>query len=285
VKHRIFKQLRSESIHSHRPLIIAHRGASGHAPENTMAAFRLAVAQDVDGVEFDVHLTADRVPVVIHDRRVDRTTTGRGAVAQLTLKEIRQLDAGSWFDRKLKIANRMRAVKPSSHSAGIDVIPTLIEVLNFLKPAKLSRVYVELKGNRGEREVLLDQVLDALAATGLQEAVTLLSFDHSIVSRARELNERIRTAATFPGRGRRLISARALINSAVRAGADEVALHQGLATRRMVDSLHDKGFAVSAWTANSKLAMRRLLASGVDSIMTNFPERLGEVLNGSDLAL
>ena len=95
------------------PLIIAHRGASGLAPENTMAAFRLAVAMGADGFELDVQLSADGQPVVIHDARLNRTTDRMGAVAALTAAELAACDAGAWFARRLTRRPRIRAMAAS----------------------------------------------------------------------------------------------------------------------------------------------------------------------------
>src|SRR6266704_6290544 len=100
-----------------RPLRIAHRGASARAPENTLAAFAEAVRLGANAIELDVHLTADGVPVVIHDGTVDRTTNGRGEVAAMTLKDLRRLDAGAWF------SSRFRGER----------IPTLEESLEFAR--------------------------------------------------------------------------------------------------------------------------------------------------------
>jgi len=102
--------------------------------------------------------------------------------------------------------------------------------------------------------------------------------NHEIVRRAKALAPRLRTAATFaiPGRGH--LTARAIISAIERAEADEAALHYGLATRRTVAALHERGISVVVWTANSKLVMRRMLAVGVDAMMTNYPNRLADVL-------
>lgn len=270
-----------------RPLVIAHRGASGLAPENTLAAFRLATALGADGVELDVHLTADGQPVVIHDARVNRTTNGAGAVSHLTVDRLRSLDAGSWFERRLIMRPRLRLmVRRISVEAGAaagaiegEPVPTLEDALAILAPAGLERIYIELKGSRVNRETMLEAVLSLVRRFQIESSVTLLSFDHAILHRARQIAGDIRTAATFPASGRRLISTRSIIRSAEKAAVDEVALHFGLATRRAVDALHERGFSVSAWTANSKLAMRRLASCGVDAIMTNFPNRLRDVLD------
>jgi glycerophosphoryl diester phosphodiesterase len=262
--------------------VIAHRGASGLAPENTLAAFRLATRLRADGVELDVHLTAEGVPIVIHDKSVNRTTNARGVVARCTVQELQSLDAGSWFERRL--ARRARTLAMTRRLTGSsfagEPLPTLEDALSLLESAALERIYIELKGSVATRELLLDRVLSLVRRSPLHRSVTLLSFDHAIIRRAKEIDGAIRTAATFPARGRRFVSTRSIIRVAEDARVDEVALHFGLVTRRRVDALHERGIAVSVWTVNSKLAMRRVAACGVDSIMTNFPDRLREVLEG-----
>lgn len=269
-----------------RPLVIAHRGASGFAPENTLAAFKLALTLEADGVEMDVQLTADGHPVVIHDARVNRTTNGAGSVSSLTLDQLQSLDAGSWFERRLSRRPRLRTMARRISAEADDAfqtfsrepVPTLEAALSLLAGAGLDRIYVELKANPATRQPLLEAVLELVRTLRVERSVTLLSFDHAIVRSAKEISDGIGTAATFPARGRRLMSTRSILRAAEHAGVDEVALHFGLATRRAVETFHEHGLSVSGWTANSKLAMRRLVACGVDSIMTNFPNRLREIL-------
>jgi glycerophosphoryl diester phosphodiesterase len=269
-----------------RPLVIAHRGASALAPENTLAAFSLAIALGADGVEMDVQMSADGRPVVIHDARVSRTTNGAGTVSRLTLDQLQRLDAGSWFERRLSRRPRVRAmVGRISAEAGAaaprysgEPVPSLEDVLSLLKPAGLERIYVELKGTPANQQTLLNSVLALVRKLGVDRATTLLSFDLGLVRRAKELASDVRTAALFPAKGRRLISARSIVRSAKSAGVDEVALHFGLATQRSIEAFHERGLSVSVWTANSKLAMRRIVACGADSIMTNFPNRLRDVI-------
>jgi glycerophosphoryl diester phosphodiesterase len=269
-----------------RPLVIAHRGASGLAPENTLAAFALGIALGADGVELDVHLSADGRPVVIHDARVDRTTDGTGAVSRFTVDQLQSLDAGSWFERQLVRRPRVRAMAlrisaeagDAIRTASREAVPTLEVVLSLLATAGLKRIYVELKGNSANRQALLEAVVSLVRRLRVERSVTLLSFDHAIVRRAKEIAGDIRTAATFPAKGFRLSSTRSILRAAGAAYVDEVALHFGLASRRTIGALHERGLSVSAWTVNSKLAMRRLAACGVDAIMTNFPNRLRDVL-------
>jgi glycerophosphoryl diester phosphodiesterase len=276
--------------HRHRPLIIAHRGASGLAPENTLAAFRLAIALGADGFELDVQLSADGEAVVIHDARVNRTTDCTGAVAMLTVEELAACDAGAWFARRLARRPRIRAMaksvvnltKENDLRFTGEPVPALRDVLALAAAARVKRVYVELKGNRRhDNQPLLAAVLALVSQYKMERAVTLLSFDHEMVRRAKALAPRLRTAATFtiPGRGH--LTARAIISAVERAEADEAALHYGLATRRAVTALHERGISVVVWTANSKLVMRRMLAVGVDAMMTNYPNRLADVLASS----
>jgi glycerophosphoryl diester phosphodiesterase len=271
----------------HRPLIIAHRGASGRAPENTLAAFRLAIAMRADGFELDVQLSADGQAVVIHDARLNRTTDRTGAVAGLTAEELAACDAGAWFARRLARRPRIPAIAQNVADLTQDhdrrfagePVPRLADVLGLARAAKVKRVYVELKGNRRrDKQPLLKAVLALVAQQKMERAVTLLSFDHEIVRGVKALAPRLRTAATFaiPGRGH--LTARAIAGAVERAEADEAALHYGLATRRTVAALHERGISVAVWTANSKLVMRRMLAVGADAIMTNYPDRLADVL-------
>lgn len=278
----------------HRPLMIAHRGASGLAPENTLAAFRLAMAMRADGFELDVQLSADGQPVVIHDARLNRTTDRTGAVAALTVAELAACDAGVWFARKLARRPRIRAMAKNVANLTQDhdlrfageSVPRLADVLALARAARVKRVYVELKGHRRhDKQPLLKAVLALIEQQKLERVVTLLSFDHEIVRRVKAMAPRMRTAATFaiPGRGH--LTPRAIISAVERAQADEAALHYGLATRRTVAALHERGISVAVWTANSKLVMRRMLAVGVDAIMTNYPNRLADVLAAQSSAV
>lgn len=278
------------------PLVIAHRGASAVAPENTLAAFKLALAMGADGVEFDVNLSADGVPVVIHDRRLSRTTSGAGWVSAFPVTELQRLDAGKWFERRLALRPRARRrvgqalsqySEPnlSRNTARIDFsserVPTLEEVFALLAPAKLKRLYVELKGEVATKSGMLAATLELVRRHRLERAVTLLSFDHQIIARAKAIAPDIRAAVTVPASRNALASSRAIIRAVETATADEAALHFGLVTRRLVATLRERGIAVSVWTANNRVLMRRLVACGVDAIMTNFPDRLHQVLGAA----
>jgi len=157
-------------------------------------------------------------------------------------------------------------------------VPTLDEVLSLLAQFEISRIYVEIKGARADRINLLEASLQAIERSDLRRAVTILSFDHGLMAHVKRMNPSLRTALTFHLIKGAIPATRAVMAAAARAQADEVALHHALATRRRVEALHKRGLSVSAWTANARLTMKRLVDSGVDSIMTNYPDRLGEVI-------
>lgn len=272
----------NSSLH-HKPLVIAHRGASGLAPENTLAAFRLALAERAQGIELDAQLSADGQPVVIHDTRLNRTTGAKGFVNNLTSEELSRLDAGRWFERRIALRRRTRIiVERAMTEEGIrcfagEMVPTLEDTLALIGPAGLARIYIELKSKPSSRKMLAEAVLSLVHKFDLERSVTVLSFDHEAVRLAKEINPQVRAAATFALSGRAL-TPRSIIKAVERVGADEAAMHFGLATHRTVAALKERGLEVSVWTVNHQMLMRRLIARGVDAIMTNFPSRLVEVI-------
>ena len=163
------------------PLVIAHRGASGTAPENTMAAFRQAVEMGADMIELDVQRTKDGQVVVIHDATLERTTNGSGAVRELTYAEIEQLDAGSWFGEGQEFAGER--------------VPLLKEVLEFTKGK--CALNIEIKNIPYADPGIEQAVVDLLHETGFLEQVIISSFDHSCLHRIARLEPNVPTACLF----------------------------------------------------------------------------------------
>lgn len=236
------------------PLVIAHAACKGHAPENTLAGVRAALALGVDAIEVDVHGTADRVPVLIHDATVDRTTNGSGAVAALTVAQLRRLDAGA------------RAC--DGRFAG-ERIPTLAEALDLTRGRCL--LVVEIKPAGIEREVVA--VLRPAA-----DDVMVWSFLPEVVARVRELAPAIPCALLSPALAGRAPDA--LFRAALQAGQQAVALHHGSVDAELVHRAARRGLTVFAWTADEPDEHRRLLAAGAAGIVTNYPDRLRAVLSG-----
>jgi glycerophosphoryl diester phosphodiesterase len=234
------------------PWVIGHRGASAHAPENTLAAFRRAVELGASGIETDLRVTREGKFVLLHDTRVNRTTDGRGRIDQISFDSVRKLDAGSWFDEEY---------------AG-ERVPTLEEGLGLA--AKLDVwIYLELK-------IALEGSLPFALAETLRRSrrldrIVLLSFDPAALSLMRETEPRLLTGLLVGRTG-------PTIEAAKRAGAQVLAPRYKRITRRLMRRAHAAGLYVVTWTVNTRQDMRRMLALGVDGIMTDWPDRLIETI-------
>jgi len=234
-----------------RPAIFAHRGASAHAPENTLAAFEMALAENADGIELDVKLSVDGHVVVIHDMTVDRTTGAHGRVKDLSLAELRALDAGSFFSEKFQS----------------EKIPTLEEV--FETVGRRTFINVELTNYNSPRDQLVESVCRLVKKFGLQEHVMFSSFFASNLSKARGF---------LPEVPRGLLALNGLLGAWARsfgfAFGKYRALHPNLkdTTRQQVQRIHRLSRRVHVWTVNAAEDMRRLFNWGVDGIFTNDPQ-------------
>ncbi len=266
------KNSEARTIRSDWPLNFAHRGASALAPENTLEAFRLAVEAGAGGLELDVHMSRDGEVVVIHDATVDRTTDGSGAVAGMTLGELRGLDAGYRFS-----PDGGRTHPYRGRGVGI---PTLAELYEEFPAAFVN---IEMKeAQPGIEEGVMEVIRDA----GAEERTLVVSNRHGVVRRFRRLcGGRIPTGAS-----RREIRDFYLLSrlrlerlSHPPYVALQVPLdYRGipLVTPRFVEAAHSRGVRVDVWTINEPGEMRRLLDLGVDVIMTDRPEALTGVLGG-----
>lgn len=230
-------------------LVIAHRGASGHAPENTFAAFRRALALGATFVETDLQLTRDARFVAIHDDTVNRTTNGQGAVHDLTLADLRKLDAGSWF---------------GSEFAG-ERIPTLEEILEFSKKHDVV-FYLELKpgGSWGGEHALIG----ALRESGEIPRSVVISFDAGILASIRKIEPTLMTGLLYDGQ------LDDPLDRAIEIGARQVAVRGDLVTPWMLGQARRRDLQIVCWTVNHPAHMRQLAAAGVDGIMSDYPERL-----------
>jgi len=230
-------------------LVIAHRGASGHAPENTMAAFRRALALGATFIETDLQLTRDARFVAIHDDTVNRTTNSQGAIHDLTLAELRKLDAGSWF---------------GSEFAG-ERIPTLEEILEFSKKHDVV-FYLELKpgGSWGGEHALIG----ALRESGEIPRSVVISFDAGILASIRKIEPTLMTGLLYDGQ------LNDPLDRAIEIGARQVAVRGDLVTPWMLGQARRRDLQIVCWTVNHAAHMRQLAAAGVDGIMSDYPDRL-----------
>lgn len=233
------------------PLIVAHRGASGLAPENTLAAFRLALAQGAPAVECDVHLTLDGAPIVIHDDRVDRTTSGNGEVATQTYQALRALDAGAWFGASF---------------AG-ERLPALAEVLSLC--AGHARAFVELKVGGGS--ALVNAALTALAGSP-ETAAAIISFDPEIVAEVHRRRPSLALGLLVGARQIQRNGVSAVIQRCAELGAGFLAPQASAVDQPLVAVAHAAGLPVSVWTVDNPDQMASLSAMGVDAITSNRPD-------------
>ncbi|WP_339236389.1 glycerophosphodiester phosphodiesterase family protein [Bacillus sp. FSL K6-1012] len=229
---------------------IAHRGASGYAPENTIAAFDLAAEMNADMIELDVQLTKDRQIVVIHDDRVDRTTNGSGFVKDFTLKELQALDAGSWYG-------------PAFQG---EKIPTLEDVLK--RYHKKIGLLIELKGHPSQIGIE-EEVGQLLGQFSFSINNIVQSFGFRSIQRFRELYPSIPTAViTRPNFG--MLSRNQL--KACKAFANYINIKYTRLNRLMIASAHKNGLKVFAWTVKHQKTAAKLQAMGVDGIVTDYPD-------------
>jgi glycerophosphoryl diester phosphodiesterase len=244
------------------PLNIAHRGAAAEAPENTLAAFELALRQGADGIELDVRLSSDDVPMVIHDGRLNRTTSGAGWVRQHRANVLRRLDAGSWFNRRFP--NR-----GCQHYAGAK-IPLLSEALAWVRQHKML-AFVEIKERGNARPGVEAKVLEVIDRAGVRGLTTIVSFDPATLRRVRELDSRIVVGLDVSRSLLALRQVRALAGTAILP-------HWAIASRGFIRRAHRYSIRVFTWTVDQPARMERRIADGVDGIITNCPARLAEVL-------
>lgn len=225
--------------------LYAHRGASAEAPENTLAAFRWALDAGADGVELDVHLSADGVPVVIHDETLERTTDGEGLVAACTVDVLQRLDAGSWF---------------APHFAG-EPLPTLDETLQLL--AGRARLNLEVKDACAGTAVI------ALLRRYPQTDAVVSSFDYGVLSGLRRDDPDLPLAMLYAGGNWRLAMGRA---EALRACAFHP--RADMVSRPMLAACRRLRLPVFTWTVDDPWQARRLARLGVAGIFTNDPAEL-----------
>jgi glycerophosphoryl diester phosphodiesterase len=237
--------------------VIAHRGASGYAPENTMAAFRRAVEMGAPFIETDLQITRDARVIAMHDFTLDRTTNGKGQVHLSTLEEIRRLDAGAWFDGR----------RPESFAG--ERVPRLEEILDFAEKYD-ANFFLEIKS--GPAWGVEHVVVAALRDRGASARVVILSFDPGSLDAVHQLDSAMMTGllCEHPSND--------LVERTVRAGARQLVARGDLITPADVEKAHRAGLQVVAWTINEPQQMRHLIATGVDGIMTDYPDRLLSVL-------
>lgn len=240
----------------HPPIVFGHRGASKYAPENTIAAFELALQQGAQAFELDTMLSADGIPVVIHDRAVDRTTNGSGKVDQLSTKKLRTLDAGSTFSPKFMN----------------EKIPLLEEVFTMFKNRAL--INVELKNYHNPFDMLPEKVVEIAKRIDIFDQ---LLFSSSITSNLKRIRRLI------PGAPVALICSNSVFGYLGRSkifswiSPDYIHPHFKDISKSFIEKQHQMNRRVNTWTVNLSTDMIEMIRHGVDGIITNDPKLAQEI--------
>ncbi len=239
-----------EGVSSETFTVLGHRGAKGHAPENTLPSFQKAIELGATMAELDIHLSRDGEVIVMHDATVDRTTDGSGRVIDLSLDEIKRLDAGSWFGPEFQ---------------GVRV-PTLREVFDAVGQQIL--INVEIKSGEAPYAEITEKLARLLEECEMVHRVVISTFEprylHELRPRLPEVELALLYSKPRPD----------AIEEAVQNGWQALHPHMRWATREFVDEAHARGLRVRAWNPNEVEEMRPLITAGVDGIGTDFPERL-----------
>lgn len=241
-------------------IIIAHRGASAYYPENTMIAFEKAVALGAEMIELDVTLSKDGIPVIFHDKKLNKHTNGKGRLRNYTLKELKKLDAGSWFDPKYSDQQ----------------IPTLEEVLEFAKDTIALNIEIKPEAvtdsfNNGIEK----KALQLVKKYDMENHVLFSSFDYRALQHLKKLDPAIPVALLYHKRQSKRLLPHQLVK---KYRVDAFNCHYLQLRRRWIAELTKHNIPTFIYTVDRKARMQTLITAGVTGIFTNKPEVLAEVV-------
>jgi len=242
------------------PLKIGQRGAAGEAPENTLAAFELALREGAEGVALDVHLSSDGVPVVICDARLSRTTSAQGRVREKQANTLLQLDAGSWFNHRFPSRARRQYARQS--------IPLLFEVLYWVREQKCMAL-IAINRPTAEAEA---KVLKEIERAQVHHLTRVIAQNLQGLRRLRKLDPKVNLGLHISSRVPSIDKAKAL-------GAEVLLPRWSAISPSFIHRAHRASMLVIPWTVDSPRQMRRTLLQGVDGIVTNYPARLAETVS------
>jgi glycerophosphoryl diester phosphodiesterase len=254
----------AQQINNRNPIVVAHRGASGYAPENTMAAIKKAITMGVDMIEIDVQLSKDNEVVLMHDLTVDRTTNGKGKVRDLYLEEIKKLDAGKWF---------------SSEFSG-EKVPTLEEVIQAINGQ--CKLLIEVKRVKSKKLEIENKIVQLINKYNAYNWCIVQSFETQVIKNIQALDKSIECHKLVTMN----ISVLPLhIDSRIKTGTiykyknvQSINPYFKMLNKRKVKKIHSYGQKVITWTVNEPEDMKRMIEMGVDGIITNYPDRLIQLL-------
>lgn len=248
--------------------IISHRGANHAAPQNTIPAFQKSFEMKAEGIETDVHLTADGIPVICHNYDIGKTSNGAGEIRKMTLEVLRQFDYGSYF----------------SYDFEGTQIPTLDDLLTLCETKDFEILNIELKPSLDHDMSVVKKTLDAVKEHGLYEKLLISSFSSEILVAAKRMDRNCQTAYLYSA------DKKEALRMMFRAPkfARELgccALHPQIyyVNEDYVTAAHREGIAVNVWTVNKEKDIIRLAKAGVDGLITDVPDYVREVLEKNEL--
>ncbi|TFB24103.1 glycerophosphodiester phosphodiesterase [Filobacillus milosensis] len=258
-----------------RPLVIAHQGGEHLAPSSTLEAFKNAYNMGVDVLETDIHISKDGYLVAIHDSTVDRTTDGSGAVSDLTLKELKELDAGYYFeDEKGNYLHRGKGIQ-------------LVTVEELFKEFPDSRFLIEIKDTNPPQRIdeISQRLANLIEKNDKKHQVTVASFDHNIIERFKNYASKDVAVSAGEQEVRKfVITHKFLMKNLYKPSVDSMQLPleasgYDLTTTDILEGAERMGLQIHYWTINDKETMKALIQKGADGIVTDRPDLMIEVLN------
>jgi len=245
------------------PLLAAHRGGSLLWPENSLLAFRNALALGADFIEFDVHLSRDGAVMVIHDATLDRTTTGAGPVRDRSVAELKAL-----------------RLKDRSGAVTAETVPTLDEVVGVAAQAK-RRMLLEIKVDAGKLRYpgIEEKVLAILDRHAMTASTVVMSFEAPTWRRVRELRPEVATCALYSARALARSSLSAELDTLRAAGVRFIGVEHTVVDAAAVKQVQAEGIGLGAWTVNNPADMRRMIEAGVTILITDQPDVAKTLLN------
>lgn len=239
--------------------IIAHRGSSKAAPENTKAAFKRAIKDQADGIELDVHLTADNKVIVIHDPTIDRTSKSKGYIKDLSLKELKKFDFGSYFSDKFKDEKLL----------------TLTEALELIKDIGI--INIEIKKGYNINHGIEKEVLKSIDTTNVKSEIIISSFNHNSLKLIKNIKNDITIAPLLyarlykPGEYAKNIE------------ADYLHLYYQMVNKEIIENCHKHGIKVNVFTVDKSYDLNKMIEYNVDGIITNYPVKARNLLTSTKL--
>lgn len=247
-----------------KPLIIAHRGASGHAPENTLSAFKKAMDIGVDYIELDIHLSKDGEVIVIHDATLDRTTNGKGPVIEKTLAELQPLDAGSWYGDAFKG----------------EPLPTLRQVLEQVNGQ--TKILIEIKSpSKGLYAGIEQKTLDLIKEYNAYAWCEMQSFHPQVVENWLAIDTQVTVYQLTVGAMAGIsYDDQVRWGNGIGAGGRVAGINPSkkFARAKYIKKLQQAGYVCFVWTVNETEEMHELMRKNVDGIITNYPDRLKKLI-------